>query len=100
MANVKLMNKGVAKLLPPLYSTENVPADEKVLRVKFFSIASNWTWYPVEYDPAEGRFFGLVVGHEREWGYFTLAELESLKWRGIPGVERDLYWTAKPAKEV
>ena len=41
-------------------------------------------------------FFGLVCGMERELGYFSLAELQSV--RGPLGlrVERDLYFTPTP----
>jgi Protein of unknown function (DUF2958) len=40
--------------------------------------------------------FGLVDGHERELGYFSLDELEDV--RGSMGlrVERDLYFTPCP----
>jgi hypothetical protein len=34
----------------------------------------------------------LVTGFEKEWGYFTLEELLTVKWHGIPGIERDLYF--------
>jgi hypothetical protein len=44
-------------------------------------------------------FFGLVNGLEKEWGYFTLNELESIKWHGIPGVERDLHFDPVTVRE-
>ena len=38
-----------------------------------------------------GYFFGFVDGLEREWGYFSLSELESVRGGfGLP-VERDMY---------
>ena len=91
----KLLTKEIAGKLPELYATEGIPESEKVLVVKFFTPDSNWTWYGVEFD-GKDRFFGYVEGHEREWGYFSLKELASV--RGPMGlkVERDLYW--KPTK--
>ena len=79
--------------LPPLYTHENTPADQVPVAVKFFTPDSNWTWYATEYDPAEGRFFGLVCGHETELGYFSRAELEGV--RGPMGlkIERDRHWS-------
>ncbi len=79
--------------LPPLYTHENTPAEKIPVAVKFFTPDSNWTWYATEYDPADGRFFGLVCGHEAELGYFCRAELEAA--RGPLGlkIERDLHWS-------
>lgn len=44
-------------------------------------------------------FFGFVIGHEEEWGYFSLSELQSINVRGLT-VERDLYFDPAPIKEV
>ncbi|MDE2099960.1 MAG: DUF2958 domain-containing protein [Patescibacteria group bacterium] len=89
---MKLLTKENLKALPPLYSTENNP--EAKVGVKFFGIgnAGAWTWYAFEFDGSD-TLFGLVDGHEPEWGYFSLAELSSLRWAGIPAVERDRYYT-------
>ncbi len=37
-------------------------------------------------------FFGLVDGFERELGYFSLSELESVHGPYGVGIERDLYF--------
>jgi len=100
-----LMTKEDAKMLPPLYSTENIPMARKKVHIKFFSIFSNWTWYVVEGQQREDGdflFFGLVDGLEREWGYFTLRELESAKaMRGkLPLVEKDLYFKPTTIKKL
>ncbi len=89
---MKLLTKEIEKSLPRLYATEKVPLERKILRVKYFTPWSNWTWYGVEYDPEDKLFFGYVQGQEEEWGYFSLTELEDL--RGPVGlrVERDLYF--------
>lgn len=60
---------------------------------------TNWTWYASEYDPVERLCFGVVLGHERELGYFSIDELEAIRGPGGLTIERDLYWKAKPLKE-
>lgn len=94
---MKLMTKELERKLPPLYANENV--DDPVVIAKYFHPMSDWTWYATEYDPIERRFFGLVDGFEKELGYFSLDEMESVKVHGL-GIERDLYWTPKPLSEV
>jgi Protein of unknown function (DUF2958) len=91
---VRLLTKALEAALPPLYSQENNP--DPLCRVKFFTPTSNWTWYGIEYDPVERRFFGLVDGFEKELGYFTLDELESVKGPLGLGIERDLWF--KPTR--
>ncbi|NQV28302.1 MAG: DUF2958 domain-containing protein [Rhodopirellula sp.] len=84
----------IAAIIPPLYSTEN-DADP-VAHIKLFTPDSSWTWYIARYDPEQRLCFGLVVGHEREPGYFSLKELEGIRGQlGLP-VERDLFWTPRP----
>jgi ribosomal protein S27E len=88
----KLLTQQIRKMLPALYSEEDVPLEDKMLRVKFFTPYSNWYWYGSEFD-GDDTFFGYVMGHEKEWGYFSLSELEGLNRNGLPLVERDMYWT-------
>ncbi len=83
--------KKVLAKLPKLYSQEQV--EDPTVQVKYFHPWSNWTWYATEYDPEEKIFFGLVIGHEPELGYFSLADLESVK------AERDLYFTPCPLSQ-
>jgi Protein of unknown function (DUF2958) len=81
-----LLPDALRRSLPPLYSTENDP--DPVVRAKFFHPAGRWTWYVLEFD-SDDLFFGLVDGFEREFGYFSLAELGSVCVNGL-GIERDL----------
>jgi ABC-type dipeptide/oligopeptide/nickel transport system permease subunit len=89
---MNLLTAAIRKALPALYSQEKVK--DPIAVVKFFSPRSNWTWFATEFD-GKDIFFGLVIGHEKELGYFSLSELESLK--GL--VERDLYWKARPLSQ-
>ena len=94
---MKLLTKQLKSKMPALYSTEEIPTEEKIIICKFFSIVGGWTWYVIEGGRQENDdylFYGLVDGIEKEWGYFTLRELESVRFHGIPSVERDLYFDA------
>ena len=95
---MKLLTQKNRKMLPAIYSQEEKGGDA-VAVVKFFTPDSNWTWYATEFD-GEDSFFGLVDGFEKELGYFSLQELQKIRGGlGLP-VERDLYWTPKPLKEI
>ena len=89
-----LLPDDVRKQLPSLYETED-KGDEAVGVVKFFAISSSWTWYASEFD-GEDRFFGLVIGHEMELGYFSLSGLENLQ----PLIERDKGYEPKTIGEL
>lgn len=95
---MKLITKEIetALLKAPLYSRENEKRSKVI--VKFFAPWSNWTWYAIEgdkHDNGDWMFFGLVDGHEKELGYFTLKELESVKGPGGLRIERDMYFDGK-----
>lgn len=92
--------------LPALYSTEAVEAEHKVAVCKFFFPMGRATWFVVEGQRQEGGdvlFFGYVIsplGPDcNEWGYFSLAELESVRVHGL-GIERDLWFKPTPMAEV
>ena len=84
-----LMTEELRRKLPPLYSTEHSP--EVVALAKFFTPWSDWTWYAVEFDGMD-TFFGFVEGFEREWGYFSLSELESTRGPGGFSIQRDYFF--------
>jgi hypothetical protein len=90
---MELLTEELREQLPPLYSQENEA--NPVVHAKFFTPDSNWTWWVTEGSP-EGddfRFFGFVQGHDDEWGYFLLSELQQARGPlGLP-IERDLYFT-------
>jgi hypothetical protein len=88
---MKLLTEEIKAKLPKLYSTEEIPLEEKILVCKFFTPDSSWTWYAVEFD-GKDLFFGLVKGFEQEWGYFTLSELEDVTGPMGLKIERDRYW--------
>lgn len=92
---MKLITQEIKRQIPKLYEQENNP--DPIVYVKFFTPTSNWTWYATEFDGID-QFFGLVIGFEQEFGYFSLQELESIDM-GL-GIKRDMYFTPKPLSEV
>jgi len=99
---MKMMTKEIEAKMAPLYSTENSNG-EAMVQVKFFDIAGSWTWYAWEAEKQENGdwlFFGLVDGFEKEMGYFTMSELQSVKWGSAPRIERDMYWTPITVNEL
>ena len=94
---MKLLTADLRSQLPQLYSQEEVEEPKAI--AKFFTPDSNWTWYASEFDGVD-TFFGLVDGFEKELGYFSLKELESLRGAfGLP-VERDLWFEPTPLSEL
>lgn len=86
------------KTVPPLYSSEEIEADDKVIYAKFFG--GPMTWLIAELDPVSGIAFGFCnLGNDEdaEWGYVSLLELESLSAHGgLVIIERDLHF--EPAR--
>lgn len=95
---MQLLPRDIAQTLPALYGQED-KGEEALAVVKFFTPWTSWTWYASEYDPEKRLCFGVVVGLEREYGYFSIEELEKIEGPGGLTIERDLYWKPKPLKE-
>jgi len=104
---MKLLTKEIRNKLPPLYSQDG-KGSKAIAYVKFFLPSGSWTWWAVEGSPVldenhveiDFHFFGLVDGHCKELGYFSLSELQSV--RGPLGlhVERDKFWEPKSLEEI
>jgi hypothetical protein len=92
---MKLLTAEIIKKLEksPLYATEKI--NVKPIIVKFFNPTGSGSWYVCEGEKQEDGdwlFFGFVDLLEKEWGYFTLSELQSVKGRFGLGIERDMYF--------
>lgn len=83
-----LLSKDQLSKIPKLYATEHDPLEDKVAFIKLFHPLSNWTWYIIESD-GDDLCWGLVSGHETEFGYFSLKELSQTSALGLP-IERDV----------
>ena len=95
---MKLLTNALRKSLPPLGAGEE-QGFAAMAHVKFFTPDSSWTSYASEFD-GDDTFFGLVDGIALEYGYFSLAELTSIRGPlGLP-IERDRFFTPAPLKEL
>lgn len=83
---------------PPCHSQEK-EADPTVF-VKLFDPCSNWTWFCTEWDEDDNEAFGLVRGHEEEFGYVSLTELSEVKDRFGIGIELDMHFEPQPLSEA
>lgn len=88
---MELLPNELREQLPKLYEQEGIK--DKIVYIKFFFPAGNWTWFVIEGedDGDDFLFYGYVIGIDKEWGYFTLKQLEEINIRGLT-VERDLYF--------
>lgn len=74
-----LVTDEMLERVPKLYGQEKVKLSEKEVHAAYIiPFKSNWTWYMTEYDSDTKEAFGLVLGQEAEWGYFSIEELEEL----------------------
>ena len=87
---MKLITKELEKIIPTFYSSEDVELEEKIVYAKFFLADADWTWYILEYDKKTNTAFALVDGFERELGYVSIDELESVRGHMGLSVERDI----------
>lgn len=96
---MNLLPASIRKQLPKLYATEHIPSADKISVLRLFTPDSSWVWHIVEFD-GDDTLFGFLIGLEAEWGYISLAELQSV--RGPLGlrIERDRYWQPKPMREA
>ena len=99
----------VLSTIPPLYGTEHVPTDEKIIHVHYFTAGSDHYVAEIGQREEDGHWLGFgyailaVMPDSAEWGYVDLTEAEAMlvHCRGVPLiVERDLHWTPKPFRLV
>lgn len=95
---MELLTQELRRKLPPLGGQDG-KGGKQIAWTKFFAPDGSFTWYATEYDGTD-IFFGLVDGLEKELGYFSLAELKSIRGPLGLAVERDLYWEPKPLEEI
>lgn len=86
-----LVDKELERTIPKLYDQEN--SEVKTIYARFYHPSYNYEWYAMEYSVLQGLFYGLVEGHELEYGYFTLDELERI------GAIRDYTFAVKTFKD-
>ena len=110
---MELLTAELRLALPGLYAQDGV--QDPTVHVKFFTPDARWTWFVTEGNAIDGdgevlpdaaataadfRFFGYVVGHAEEWGYFLLSELEAGRGPRRLAIERDLHFRPRPFSQV
>ena len=100
MSKYEFLPDDLKAKMPPLYSQEE--AKDPMVYAKWFTPWSGWTWFATEGEQQGEDFicFGYVVGHEKEWGYFSMNELQSVTGPGGLKIERDIHFTPKPKSQV
>jgi hypothetical protein len=96
---LKLITEAIRKSFPKIGETDGKLPSERKIVCKLFSCFSNFTWYCLEFD-GEDTLFCYVKGHENEYGYSSLNELQNTKWQGVPAVERDMHYGDHTLQEV
>jgi len=94
---MKLLTKQILKEFQRVGNQDS--ENDPVVIVKFFNPTGAGHWYVTEFNPDTEVFFGYVSilgGPNDEFGLFSLKELESYEGHMGLGIERDLYFTAKP----
>jgi hypothetical protein len=92
MRKCLIMTQEIRKSLPPLYANEKKAPEDVPVLLKIFNPYGQSTWYITEFN-GEDIMFGLCCIHEKELGYVSLREIESVKIGrfGWP-LERDRHW--------
>jgi len=93
-----LLAPEIVRMLPPLRSQQKKGL-EAIAQVRFSASWLPWRWYASEFNPVLGVFYGVVVIFEREYDYFTLDALETIRSRRGHRVELDLDWPPTPLKD-
>ena len=98
---MKLMTKALEERFAQVGRQDEV--SDPIVIAHFFNPTGAGDWYATEYDPIDRIIFGYasIFGDwNDEWGYASLDELADYNGPFGLGIERDLYWTEKPASEV
>ncbi len=100
---MQLLTAELHSQLPRLYTQKK--NKDPTVHLKIFCPWSNWTWFVTEGSVLiagqfEFLFFGYVIGHEEEWGYFALSEMEEMRGPGGLTLERDLHFRPGPFSQV
>ncbi len=97
---MKLMTKSIEKAARAQYKLGSTLDGQKVV-AKFFDPLSGWKWYLMNQDPEDNDYlWGIVKGADIEIGSFSLSELANHRGAFGLGIERDKFFSARPAREV
>jgi hypothetical protein len=96
---MRLMTEALEKRFAEV-GEQDIP--NPIVVAHFFDPCGMANWFVTAYYPEDREIFGWaeVIPGGGEWGYSSLDELETYNGILNIGVERDLYWQEKRAKEV
>jgi len=95
----KLIPNTLLEAIPNLYATENIK--DPLCYIKLFTPDASWSWYITEFSREDNdTCFGYVIGLEKELGYFSLNEIESVRGALGLAVERDIHFTPTLLSQV
>ncbi|MEA3384708.1 MAG: DUF2958 domain-containing protein [Campylobacterota bacterium] len=98
---MELLTQHDLNIIPDLYETENTKMDEKIVYAKFFTPDSSWTWYLIELSKENNDLaFGYVIGDEKEFGYWSMSELQEVQGPLGLLVERDTSFQPSEFKNI
>ena len=89
---MKLLTKEIISKLEKRGSGNAYANDDPII-CKFFNPIGSGTWYVMEGEKQSNGdwfFYGFVDWIEKEWGSFSLSELESAKLPLGLGIKRDI----------
>jgi hypothetical protein len=95
---MQLLTKAILNKIPPLMAQDGKGL-KAIAHVKFFTPDGSWTWYATEFD-GKDTFFGYVIGQEKEFGYFSLSELQTIQGPMGLHVEKDRYFKPKSLEKI
>ena len=64
---MKLLTKAIISELPPIYATDALPLNDKIVICKFFSPDSYWSWYVFEGESVKDENGNETDDYELEW---------------------------------
>ena len=91
---MKLLTKGIIDKLEKRGRVEEYKDNDPII-AKFFNPTGAGTWYVMEGEKQNNNdwiFFGFVDWHAKEWGNFSLHELEKAIMPMGLGIERDRHF--------
>jgi hypothetical protein len=94
-----LMPSALKSKIPRMQAQEDV--EDPIVYAKFFSPYSGAVWLVTEYDGRDEMFGWADLGFGMgELGYISLNELDNANRRGLPLVERDMYFKPMPLSKA
>lgn len=97
----EMMTEELGEKMPGFHETEDASDEETYVTAHWFSVATGWDWFGIEYDEGAREVYGLVSGFEVEFGYFSLDEFEQVnESKGYEVIERDTGWTPITVREL